>query len=430
MQTYTYNENVQAAQPLLSAARPHAAIPEGYSKTALINLVAKVAKPLGLTSTDLRVLQRIAEKTRAADYHSEHVSPICHERQIDMAGEIGLSAPQWRRIECKLERLGLISRDTGANGYRGGCAGPDGTRIRAGLSLEPLIERLDALEELKKQSEGIKAREQGLRLEISMQRRRLSRVALAFPDNAITRQILASKATWLRPRDYADLEALSAHNKEMDALVERSLHLQVEDTLWYTNMSGGARVSERCHIQNTIENKYKYSNEPSNEEPYKRTACKQAVMRFGAARPNGHADCLESKDVEAVASDKANYIDNLNVEQIKDLASSEMSFYIHELNPNKANKDFNDLAKAVDMRATELGINKSAVNLARAVMGYRKANLAIVIIDQNTKHPTAPVRNPGAVLRSFIVNHEKGSLNLAGSIHGIWGRSLKDRMIS
>ena len=230
MQTYIYNESVRVAQPLPSAARPHAAIPEGYSKTALINLVAKVAKPLGLTSTDLRVIQRIAEKTRASDYHSPYASPICHERQVDMAGEIGLSTEQWRRVERKLEQLGLLSRDTGANGYRGGCAGPNGTRIRAGLSLEPLIERLDALEELKEQSEAIKARAHGLRLEISMQRRRLSRVALAFPDHAITRQILASKATWLRPRDYAGCEALLAHNKELDVLVEKGVDLQVGNT--------------------------------------------------------------------------------------------------------------------------------------------------------------------------------------------------------
>lgn len=376
-----------------------------------------------MTSTDLRVLQRIAEKTRATDYHATHASPICHERQVDMAGEIGLSTEQWRRVERKLERLGLISRDTGANGYRGGCAGPDGTRIRAGLSLEPLIERLDALEELKEQSEAMKSRAHGLRLEISMQRRRLSRVALAFPDHVVTRQILMSKATWRRPRDYTDLDSLLEHNEALDVLVERSVHLQVEDTPWYTNMTGGAVTSDRCHIQNTTENKSVSCNDPSNEEANRRTACKQADIEFSGARPNGHADCLENKNVESASPSKANYTDNLNVEQIKDLASSEMRFYIDALNPDKANKDFNDLAKAVDMRAIELGINKSAVNLARSVMGYRAANLAIVIIDQNTKHPTAPVRNPGAVLRSFIAKHEDGSLNLTGSIQGIWGRA-------
>mgnify|MGYP000333027293 CR=1 FL=1 len=87
-----------------------------------------------------------------------------------------------------------------------------------------------------------------------------------------------------------------------------------------------------------------------------------------------------------------------------------MRFYINALDPDKHTKDFNDLTKAVDMRAIELGIKKSTVNLARAVMGYRKANLAVVIIDQNTKHPKTPVKNAGALLIEVTTDMQKFSL--------------------
>jgi replication initiation protein RepC len=418
----------QEARAFPSAAREHAAIPAEYSKTALINLIAKVAKPLGLTSTDLRVMQRIAEKTRASDYHSKALSPICYERQIDMAGEIGLSTEQWRRVERKLEALSLISRDTGTNGYRGGCAGLDGTRIRAGLSLEPLIERRDALEELKEQSEAMRSRAHGCRLEISMQRRRLTRITLAHPEHPIAQIILISKASWKRPRDYGTVEALFEHNLELDALVQRSAHLVVDVTPWYANMTGGAVISDRCHIQNTTENEFSTCNDPSYEDPIMRTARRRADIGLVEKRPDDRKDCLENKDVGSAAPSKANHIDNLNIEQIKDLASNEMRFYIDNLNPETPATAAKDLGLAIDLRAAELGINKSAINLARAVMGQYYATLAVIIIDQNTMHPSAPVRNPGAVLRSFIAKYEAGSLNLLGSIHGIWGRRDKGKM--
>ena len=426
MQTHTSSPDRLVSRPIAYTSRHHAYLPVEYSKTALINLVTKTAKPVGMTSTELRVMQRIAEKTRASDYHSQKTSPICHERQSDMANDIGLSTAQWRRCEQKLENLGLISRDTGANGYRGGCAGPDGRRIRAGLSLEPLIERREALEALKEQGEDLKEQERALRLEISLQRRRLSRVALAFPEHPISTAILKKKAAWRRPRDYPGIEALKKHNKELDDLVQDSADLQVVTPPWYANMSGGARAGERRHIQHTIDNRSVISSETPSTEP---SVVSSNKPQNSTAKLSGDIDlknCSESRRTKTDTSEKTRHTDSLTFEQIENLASAELRFYLDNLYHENRPTRLEDVAFAFDLRATELGISASCLNLSRAVMGYRDASLALMVIDQNTNHPTHPVRNPSALIRTFIAKYEAGTLDLSRSIHGIWGRVGKN----
>lgn len=426
MQSYEHhNETVHNGHPYPSAARRHAALPSEYSKTALLNLCAKVAKPLGLTPTDVCVLRRIAEKTRASDYFAEHVSPICHERQIDMASEIGLSAAQWRRIETKLERLGLIARTTAANGYRGGCASADGTRIRAGLSLEPLIERLEALEQLKAELETAKKREDGYRLEISMYRRRLTRVAEAHPDHPITREINASKASWRRPRNYRSLPALAEHFWALQELVENTADLDVNESAWYANMSGAARTSERCHIQNTTESKKVICSPTSNEDQSISTACKQADIDLDTAEPSGPADCLEKKDVAPTAQSNSQFVQTLTLDKLIALASDDMQLYIDVPAYHVIPGTFDALEYAVHKRCHEMGINVDALNAAIGSMGELIAYLCVIIIDRNQQHPTSPIKNPGGALRAFIAAHKRKELNLAGSVFGIWGRETE-----
>lgn len=415
----------QGGGAVRASARLHACLPEGYSKTALLNLVSKVAKPLGLTPTDLCVLRRIAEKTRASDYFAEHVSPLCHERQIDMASEIGLSAEQFRRIERKLEHLGLIRRDTGANGYRGGCAGADGTRIRAGLSLEPLIERLDALEELRAQQEAEKSRADGYRLEISMHRRRLGRVAEAHPDHPITKDILAAKASWKRPREYRSLSALAEHFWALEELVEKSADLKVEDPSWYQDMTGGAVPHDRCHIQYTTETNIESCNPPSNEVQVKRAACKQADMNKSIATPDGSAKCLEKKDVGSVEQSNSQFVQGLTLPKLLDLASEDMQLYIDIPARHIEPRSYDAIDYAVSRRCHEMGINVDALETAIQSMGELLAYLCVIVIDRNRFHPTKPIQNPGGALRAFIAAHKAGKLNIAGSVYGIWGRELE-----
>ena len=75
--------------------RACAALSAPWTKTSLLNLVDEVGPHMGLNTTDLAVLRRIAKKTPAASYGSPTESPICYERQIDMAASLGLSAVQF-----------------------------------------------------------------------------------------------------------------------------------------------------------------------------------------------------------------------------------------------------------------------------------------------------------------------------------------------
>ena len=156
--------------------RPHATLPEEWTKSSLLTLVFGIAHLIGLNATDLMVLRRIAQKTRAPDYADPTRSPICFERQIDMASSIGLSAEQWRRIERKLERLRLVARETAANGHRGRISGSFGLESCAGLSLEPLIARLDELLAVEARHVEASERLALCRLEISKARRELKRL--------------------------------------------------------------------------------------------------------------------------------------------------------------------------------------------------------------------------------------------------------------
>ena len=55
-------------------------------------------------------------------------------------------------------------------------------------------------------------------------------------------------------------------------------------------------------------------------------------------------------------------------------------------------------------------------------MGWIDALVALVVIDRNRDHPTAPVRNPGGLLRDLARRRQAGTLDLGASVMGVWRR--------
>ena len=324
----------------LPCPAPSAALPQGWSKGRLLSLVDEIAKEIGLTAGDLRILHRITRKTRAEDYESGVRTPICYERQADMAASIGVTPSYWRRVEARLHHLGLIRRDTGANGYRGGTDGPDGARAYAGLSLEPLIERLDEFVEIKEMQDAIAQKASWYRLEISTRRRRLGLIAEALgADHSFTKAYEAEKLHWKRPRDYSGLVALSEAHKRLEELIAigesalreapspaPSQHDEQEAAEPAHNASNGtapeyptsskdktAKSNSRCsnscgaaqqyvrhHIQETTDiNKSICSSQPDGQDQ-NRTADKSAEDHVHSkASANASANCLRNKHREA-----------------------------------------------------------------------------------------------------------------------------------
>ena len=381
------------ARPFRS--RPHAALPEEWTKSSLLTLVCGVAHLIGLNATDAMVLRRIALKTRAPDYADPTRSPVCFERQIDMAASVGLSAPQWRRVEQKLERLGLIARETAANGHRGRVSGSLGLESCAGLSLEPLIARLDGL--LATQAHHAEATERlaMVRLEISKARRELRRLGEDLGDHPLTGTLTEARAGWAAPRAYATLDLAEAHLRALEALVERCKGINPLSS----RMIGAAIIDERCHKQ--------YTTETSSE------SCRI---------PNGPEKISEKKAEPFDAGVNDEFMACLTVDRLRDLASEDMRLYVDHAPNRGETPTLSDIDWAVLQRLRELGINPSAFEEAMEAMGWLRAMLAVIVIDRNRAHPTRPILNCGGALRAFTRRHQQGALDLRASIFGIWGR--------
>ena len=340
------------------------------------------------------VLRRIAQKTRAPDYVDATRSPICFERQIDMATSIGLSAEQWRRVERKLERLRLIARQTAANGHRGRVSGSIGLESCAGLSLEPLVARLDELVDVEARQVEAVERLALCRLEISKARREVRRLEGDLADHPVRFAIAEARATWLSPRGYVTLARAEAHLQELESLVERLR----ENVRLSSKMTGTPVADDRCHKQNTTETLYESCRTPRGAE--------------------GHEEKREASD--AGVNDE--FMPHLTIASLRDLASADLRLYIDHAPGEGGPPSLADIDWAVLQRLRDLGINPSAFEAAVEAMGWLRAMLSVIVIDRNQTHPTRPVRNPGGALRPFTRRYLRGELDLRASIFGIWGR--------
>ena len=80
------------------------------------------------------------------------------------------------------------------------------------------------------------------------------------------------------------------------------------------------------------------------------------------------------------------------------------------------------LERAALLRRRDLGIGPEAWEEAEASLGWIDALVALVVVDRNRDHPTAPVRNPGGLLRDLARRRRAGTLDLGASVMGIWRR--------
>jgi len=177
-----------------------------------------------------------------------------YRKQQDMAREIGVSARQFRRIEAKLSRSGIIDRAAADNGYRGRRSRVD---VYVAYSL--------------RMQEEHRAQ---LRLEIRVARRRLRELTLTVVEmvgeHDAVRALTLAKTSW--PQSVAresDVDFLEAHLSTLQSHAE-TLGAAVDNLNYETQMSGAPDMDVPCHIQpTTITN-----NEICNVNSYERTSGK------------------------------------------------------------------------------------------------------------------------------------------------------------
>lgn len=395
--------------------REHAVLPEGGSKASLLALIDEVGRRIGLNATDVQVLRRLAMKTRASDYTDPLASPMCYERQIDMARQVGLSDVQFRRVERKLESLRFIDRNTAANGYRGRLSGSLGMSSCAGISLEPLVARYDELTAIREDMRNEAETASHYRMEISILRRRLRHLAGQLsPEHPLSVAYQEAHATWETPRSYRTTAALAEHFFELEALVDEIEKTTVSER----NMTGAAVKNDRCHKHYTAQNK----TESCNGQPLKRPACKQADTEIDCTSPIGSARCEEKKNEASGVGSKSEFIENLTLDQLRGLCSENMLLYVDHLRASGTPRTALDYEQAALHMGRDLRIGASALEQAQERMSWKEFVVTVIVLDRNQNHPTSPIRSPGGAMRAFTKLHDNGKLDLRASVFGIWGR--------
>ena len=451
------------------------ALPPDASREALVRLVETVAPrlgPRGLTDKDLRALRAIVTACRWEDFVRADRDPVCFRQQQRLAAEIGVTPGHFRKIEAKLERAGLIARATCENGHRGRLA-PGPNAPVAGLSLAPLLAGLPRLEALARALVAERAALAEGRLMIRIERRAARRavegLAAGHPARAAFE---ALRGAGFRPSArFATRAAIAGHLAELRAVIEaapapgpgaaeEALDAAVAmapEGLDDAIRSGAPRMEERCHTEDPTDpqtGSWSAADDggagsahrttareepagPGRERDERAQAGAQKRTR-GETRPpdgtgtteaDGTRDGERAEETEKTSTGPVPpsrlspaLLRRLTPRSLRDLGSEEMRLYTDGLEPPGTPVTLRALERAAFLRRRELGITPRTWEEAETTLGWLDALVALVVVDRNRTHPTAPVRNPGGLLRDLARRRRAGALDLGASVMAIWRR--------
>ncbi|MBM9595044.1 replication initiation protein RepC [Roseitranquillus sediminis] len=379
-------------------------VPEALGKWQALRSVRALHRELGLSERACRALEIIAMPTRDQDWSSPGRSPICYRRQRAMAEELGVSPRQFHNIERQLERAGLIERRLTRNGWRGIAGGRAHAGI-SGLSLAPLIR--SAGEFAARVAKRAAEREAcaAIRVEIRVTWGRLARHLVSDP-RALARasEMLApprteALATWTR-------DALDRRLTDLQAALAETMPTADADAI-----SDAPETDFRCHTRNT--NKLERVSCSASTSPPMVDCPAEPRFTFAPAAPNSSARRDEGGPAKRSTAALA-----VTVGLLRQIATPELDFYLEGLDC----RSIADAERATMFRLRELEISTSTYEAARRELGAAAAVLAIAVIDRNRSHPKTPVRYPGRVLHAMTDRCRHGALDLAASVHAIFGR--------
>lgn len=160
-------------------------------------------------------------------------------------------------------------------------------------------------------------------------------------------------------------------------------------------------------------------SEKCNAYVDKRSAGSPALSNYSAPGPDGPVDCKE-KELEAeTLALQGLFSGQYGLDHAVSLASEDFKF---EMQVRSGDRPEYAFVEAANARVAPLGINITAWAAACDRMGRVRAALCVLLLDANRDHPTAPVMNPGGALRGMIKAHNRGKLNLIGSLIGLHRR--------
>ena len=412
-------------------------MPADGSREALLRLVETVAPRLGrggLTDKELRGLRAIVTACRWEDFVRPDRDPVCFRQQQRLAAEIGVTPGHFRKIEAKLERAGLIERATCENGHRGRLGpGPDGPV--AGLSLAPLLAAVLRLEALAGAMAAERAALAEGRAMIRIERRAARRAVEGLgEDHAARRSYEALRGAGFRPAArFQAAGAIAAHLEALRAVIEQARAATDEaacrtdgeapiiapDGQDDMDRSGAPSPEERRHTEDTTDPQTgSCRGAERRDEP--------RPLRTATSEPSGGAgrEGEEEEDGRAAHATRLPpaILRRLTPRALRDMGSQELRLYVDHLDPHRGPPTLRDVERAALMRRRELAITPQAWEEIEASLGWLDALVALIVVDANRTHPTAPVRNPGGLLRDLARRRRAGTLDLGASMMGLWRR--------
>ena len=439
------------------AAGSCAALPADVSREALLRLVERAAPRLGLGDKALRALRLVAGTCRWADFVSDTTDPICFRQARRMAEELGVSPGYWRKLEAQLERAGLIERATCENGQRGRLGGG----VVAGLSLGPLVAGLDRWRALAAELEAERAALEEGRARARIARRAARRAVEGLAEDHPARVAYgALRGAGFRPSArLRDAGAIAEHLAALEAVREAGRRAReaagerVDEATAGTggsgpddmNWSGAARPQERCHTKRTKDPQTGICSRAETEARRDAARPEGRMADGGGGREEGRGGDAAPDDADSGSDGPSgpgpgtrppspglgsrihpDVLQRLSPRALRDLGSEELRLYVDHLRPgpdgSAAPPTLGAIEDAARSRRAELGVTAQLWDEVERSLGWFDALLALIVVDANHRHPTAPVRNAPGLLRDLARRGRAGTLDLGASVQAIWRR--------
>ncbi|MGX0977386.1 conserved hypothetical protein [Roseovarius sp. EC-HK134] len=360
----------------MNSTRNHPALPDVWTKGALMALLSEIAPHIGLRPARLAVLNYIIGRTRASDWISPHREPVFFGTQDLAAVELGKTPRQLRSDEAALARLGLIVKRVAANGARYGRAG-------LGLILTPLIARLEEFIALRDRLRAERKHLRTLKDLRSLHLRHMKRAISALPSRATedpqVADILASFASWPRSDALSRLgmDRLTAHLKASSELCDR-----IDDWLEKHGLSSGEPAENfRPFIQNTKEDSQNVEQPSAVDNSTKRE---------------------EFADSEAPPSLPCPVSPTLTPETLYDIAGDGLRMMLDARREQSRPLRDHDIIEAAWQLLPMLDIHPSVWFEGQSTLDDHGLALCLLLVDAGRDHPKYPVRNSGGFMREMV----------------------------
>jgi replication initiation protein RepC len=376
-------------------------LPQGHKRFSVEQLLIELAPAIGLRAPALHALLHMMKQTKPDDWTRPDREPVFFAAQDVTAVALGKTRRALYDTERQLERLGLVERRVKGNGHRspyGGC----------GIVFSKLIERVPELLALSERLVAERRARRALRNRRSALARHVRRHVEEAGETPRKEIVAAAEALAAWP------EARALAGMRMDAL-----EAHVNDALALCGELDALASERRDSSGKVVENRRYQLQENSESQNYVAFTDVAHPARSRVTSPDGADQSRERKGEGLNEAHKTKFLRRLTPDRLFAMASEEMQGLAIASQGQATTLREIHLVDAAIRLLPCIGINWSAWEDAVEAMGQEGATLAVLLLDANRTHPSAPVRNPGGTLRALTERHRTGRFNLVGGLIGL-----------